>query len=271
MEYALDALRDPAVAVERLERMLAGAEEEVLLSGPARVLAAVEPVVRAAHERGVVVFLLVGNDDPGADGPGADLAGADDSDADGHDADALSADLAGAATVVHAWPAATDMVVVCTVDRERGLCAMPTVFERETDGSQGAAFVHPVVCRHVFGTVMGNEWHRSPEVHVADPRPLPATYDSFTAVLIDAAHHLEAGRAVRASARGRWVGTDEAVTVEGRLCNVRQGFVEPVTNSFPIEGSLLVRDGDELVSVGGPGAFVEDVVAEEVRFDALGE
>ncbi|OYR67300.1 transcriptional regulator, partial [Halorubrum sp. E3] len=62
---------------------------------------------------------------------------------------------------------------------------------------------------------------------------------------------------------------DEPVEVSGRVVESKQGMVEPTNNEFPVENSLVVKtDDDGEVTVGGQGAFVEDVEADLVRIEA---
>ena len=44
-------------------------------------------------------------------------------------------------------------------------------------------------------------------------------------------------------------------------------MVEPTNNEFPVENSLVVETDDGEVTVGGQGAFVEDVEADLVRIE----
>lgn len=45
---------------------------------------------------------------------------------------------------------------------------------------------------------------------------------------------------------------------------MRQGLVEPTTNEIPIENTLVLDDGTEEFTVGGPGAIMETYEAERV-------
>jgi len=57
---------------------------------------------------------------------------------------------------------------------------------------------------------------------------------------------------------------DDPGTIEGTVVETRQGLVEPQTNAYPIEHTLVVDTGEETVTVGGAGSFIEDYEATEV-------
>jgi hypothetical protein len=66
---------------------------------------------------------------------------------------------------------------------------------------------------------------------------------------------------------GRWTDDDEPAEIVGRVVETKQGMVEPTNNEFPVEHSLVVATDDGEVTVGGQGAFVEDVEADLVRIE----
>lgn len=248
MEYEIEPLATPEAAVAALRDLIEEADDELLLSTSARVLRAVVDELRAARARDVLVFLLVGGGD--AFEPSGPLASEP-----------------AAATVVREWDDADHISVVCTVDDGGGFCALEHLFERPMNEDAGVVFRHPLLRMHVFSTVMGNAWQRGYEAYVADPDPLPATYETFPRAVLNAVLHLREDRNLRAVVDGRWIERCERATVVGPVCNVRQSFVSPVTSSFSVENGLHVRVDGEVVSVGGPGAFVEDVEAFQTRLE----
>lgn len=248
MDYALEPFSTPAAGVAALRDLIDEADSELLLSTSTRVLRRVVDELRAACSRGVLVFLLVGG------GDAFEPAGPLDSEP-------------RAATVVREWDDADHISVICTVDDAGALCALEPVFDRPMDDGAGVTFRHPLLRSHVFNTVVGNTWQRAYESYVADPDPLPATYETFPRAVLNAVLHLREGRTLRAVVDGRLVEGCERATIEGPVCNVRQSFVSPVTSSFSIESGLHVRVDGDVVTVGGPGAFVEDVEAFETRLE----
>ncbi len=247
MKYEIEPLATPEAAVAALRELIEAADDELLLSTSARVLRAVVDELRAARARDVLVFLLVGGDAFEPSGP-------------------LASEPA-AATVVREWDDADHISVICTADDAGGFCALEQLFERPMNEDAGVVFRHPLLRSHVFSTVVGNAWQQGYEAYVADPDPLPATYETFPRAVLNAVLHLREDRNLRAVVDGRWIDRCERATVAGPVCNVRQSFVSPVTSSFSVENGLHVRVDGEVVSVGGPGAFVEDVEAFETTLE----
>jgi hypothetical protein len=108
-------------------------------------------------------------------------------------------------------------------------------------------------------------WNLGTEVYVADPRPLPATYEEFQRGVIHATLALRAGRPIEATAVGRHVRTDDSVTVSGRVINAKQSYIYPISTDIPGQNALVLetQDGNHL-SLGGNGAFVEDIEVAEL-------
>jgi len=237
--YRFEPFRTPEAAESALRALVESAEEELLLSASATVVNRVRPALEDAHNRGVLVLLLTSGVE------------------DDHFQDIAS--------VVHGWEDAGPLSVICTADDRDGLCANELVFEKPLDDDEGVLFSHPLIRTHLFSTVIGNTWNRATEVYTGDPDPLPRTYWNFPTAVVNATLHLRDGRDIEAVVRGKRVGTTEEITLEGAVCNVRQSFVSPITNSFPVENSLFVRTADgDVLTVGGPGAFVEDIEGHEV-------
>jgi hypothetical protein len=111
----------------------------------------------------------------------------------------------------------------------------------------------------IFGLYLGTYWQVSTELHVAEPDPLPKHYDWFRRAALHAILHDRAGVDLHAE-----VETDSGARVSGAVCEIRQPFVAPSTNDFTLETSLFLDTGDDVISVGGPGSFLEDYEAEAV-------
>jgi len=111
----------------------------------------------------------------------------------------------------------------------------------------------------------GNYWPVADEVAVADPDELPVTYTDFRRAVFQATLWLWSDSDLWVTVSGRSTETNEHTTVSGRVVDVVQGIVAPVNNTFPVENSLTIETEDEaLVTIGGRGAFVEDIEAESV-------
>jgi sugar-specific transcriptional regulator TrmB len=247
-----EVVKSRVTVLKRVRSLLESAEEEATLSIPAKHLSAVRETLADARERGVLVLLIVTDV--------ADAAGA-------HDAlgDAPS-ELDAIASVVRTWAEA--MPTMLTVDSARGLVAPPELLRRSDSDRQAIVFAQAQLAPVIVGAFMGNYWPAATEAALAEPAALPAEYEDFRHAVFQATLRRRAGEAVRATVAGRRIdGAAEAVEVSGRVRSSKQAMVEPTTNEFPVENSLTIETDEGPVSVGGQGAFVEDVEAELTRLE----
>jgi hypothetical protein len=189
---------------------------------------------------------------------------------DADEAADVEAGLDGVASVVRTWGEA--MPTLLTVDSAAGVVVPPELLRRSNTDRQAIHFSQEQLAPVIVGSFLGNYWPAANEVATAPPAPLPAEYANFRHTVLQATLRLRAGETPRVTVGGRWTDDDESVEVSGRVVEVRQGMVEPTTNEFPVEHSLVVETDDgETVTVGGQGAFVEDVEADLVRIEADGD
>lgn len=253
MSSGFARVTDADAAVERLRAAVDAAEESVVLSVPSVVFAALRDALVGARDRGVLVVVLVGDAD--------DLAVAD------------------AASVCREWSVAEAGLSIAALDRERTMVAAPGFLAGDRAGY--AAFVDDDLVEDMtYSSFVGNFWPVARHVHAAEPAALPRTFEDFRHATVQAALHLRDGRELTATAwpstaDGDGVPADSEVPVDrdpesavsGRVLNVRQSVVQPVTSSFPLENSLELETKRGRTSVGGPGAFVEDHAAGAVRLE----
>jgi hypothetical protein len=159
------------------------------------------------------------------------------------------------------------MPTLLTVDSAAGVVSPPELLRRSTTDRQAIAFAQEQLAPVIVGSFLGNYWPAATELAVADPAPLPAEYTDFRHTVLQATLRLRAGDAPRVTVGGRWTDDDEPAEVVGRVVETKQGMVEPTNNEFPVEHSLVVETDDGEVTVGGQGAFVEDVEADLVRIE----
>lgn len=246
IETAIDSFEGHSGAFGAMRDAVAAADNEVLVSVPVSHLDAVEPALREAVERDVKVLLFLGGAEP-----------------DGERLDGL-------ATVVRYWREVDGFLIMGTADETHGVVIPPSVPHPLWRESAGIAFRSTILKSVLFSTILGNIWNMGTEIHRETPSSLPRSYGSFLSGLVEATLHLEAGHAVHVTAECRERRDQpDTVTVEGRLTNVRQSFISPWTSSFPTEHMLMLECDGEEVTVGGPGAFLEDYAAESVRLDTV--
>lgn len=254
-EREFEVIKTRTTIMKRIASLLERADEEVTLSIPASLLEEVEDELRATVDRGVLVILLVTGDD------------------------AIPADrFAGVASVVRLWGENAPLIV--TADRHLGLFAPNEMLRRSNSGKQGIAISQTQLVPIIVGSFFGNYWPMADQVYVTDPEPLPRTYTDFRHAVLQSTLHLEAGHDVAIQAEARPVRTDDYDTVEGLLVGVRQSLLEPTRDTFAVENALVVErngdrdqddvaEADDIVTLGGEGAFVEDYETRSVTLERL--
>ncbi|WP_418282676.1 TrmB family transcriptional regulator [Halorubrum sp. DTA98] len=236
-----EVVKARATVLKRVRSLVDDAEDELTLSIPAKRLSEIREHLVDAVDRGVLVLLIVTDVDGAAD---TDLA------------------LDGVASVVRGWREA--MPTLLTVDSAAGVVAPPELLRRSNSDRQAIVFAQEQIAPVIAGSFLGNYWPAADEVATVDPVPLPVEYADFRHTVFQATLHRRSGTAIRATVGGRRTDDDEAVEIRGRVTDVRQGMVEPTNNEFPVQHSLVVETGAGPVTVGGQGAFVEDVEADLV-------
>ncbi|WP_435101783.1 TrmB family transcriptional regulator [Halarchaeum sp. P4] len=238
-EDEFEVIKSQVTVLKRVEQLVDRATSEVTIAVPASRLDGLLDALRSAVHRDVLVVLLV---------------------TDVEDTDAMP-DVTGAASVARAWEQA--MPTMVTVDSESGLVAPPDLVARSNSEARAIAFAQQELGPVIVGSFFGNYWPPAEELFVSDPPELPATFRDFRHAVLAAALHQRAGHDIRARGRGRFV-DDGQTTFDGAVVDVRQGLVEPANNSFPVEHSIVVETADGERSVGGNGAFIEDIEASDI-------
>lgn len=237
----IEVIKSRTTIVKRMRELLAAADEEIMLSIPESYLDEVGEELRAAVDRGVLVLLIV-----------TDYGG--------------GRSLQGLASVARTWPGRMPMILA--VDLERGAFAPAEMLFRSDTDRQGIVFVQQPLVSVTVGSFFGNYWPVSEEQLLAEPVQLPATYSNFRHAALQATLHERAGTDLWASVTGHLTGEDrEQVETRGEVLKVVQGLVKPTNNEAPVVHSILLDTNDDVVSVGGVGAFVEDVEAEQVTLE----
>jgi len=224
---------------KRIRELIADSESELTLSLPADRLSMVESELRAAVDRGVLVLLLLTETDSCPDGAAEGLA-----------------------SITRIWQ--EPMPAMVTVDDRVGLVAPAEMLASGHTDTQAIVFTHPQLGPVIVGSFVGNYWPVATEVAVADPLALPMTESDVRKAVVQATLWLQREADLRARIEGRWIDTRDSVEFEGTVVTTVQGIVEPTNSRFPIEASLTLEYDDMQVTVGGEGAFIEDIEAERV-------
>lgn len=226
-------IKSRQTVLKHVRELLATATEEAFLALPVSAVERVESALIEAIDRGVVVMVL-------ATGPGD-----------------LTVDVEAATTVVRHWEQPTPFVV--TADGASGLIGERSLFTgRHANGEQAVSLTQSQIIGSLFGSFFGSFWPMGEEVYVTEACQLPRQFSMMRPVVVHATLHHRAGTPVRVVADVQATTNGTTKTIEGMLTGTRQGLLEPTTNSFPVENSLVVETDEGEVSLGGEGAFVED-------------
>jgi len=231
----IQVIKSRSTVHNRIADLIGEADDELTLSVPVSVVPTVRADLAAAVDRGVLALVLV----TGVDGSDTDI------------------EVDGLGNVVRTWSEKAPMLL--TTDRRYALFAPNEMLSRAHTDYDAISLVQNQSVPTLISSLLGNCWQITEERWVAAPAPLPREYRSFWHAVLDAMLHVRDGRAVDAR-----VETKSGETVRGRVVELRQGLVEPVTSRFPIENTLVLETPSGEATVGGEGAFVEEHEAETV-------
>ncbi|MFB6141543.1 MAG: TrmB family transcriptional regulator [Halosimplex sp.] len=228
-------------AVKRLREGISAAEHEVLVAVPEHAYEDIEPELQAAVDRGVLVFLLVG---------------------DLEELDGDTPRLGEAAAVVRAW--SESLPFMYAADDEAAMIGHSGILSGTHVDEEAVAVTQHNLAGSIVGLYFGAYWPAATEVFVREPASLPRTFEWFRHAALEAELHQREGTDLEAV-----VTTDDGEEIAGRVSQVRQAFVEPATNEYTLENSLYLESPDGEVSVGGPGSFIEEYEGETVTLRAV--
>jgi hypothetical protein len=241
MESSIRVHESGSEALADIESAIESVETSLVVSTPAEALSRFESSLRIAASRGVLVLLLLGE-------------------AGGTDRDALADTNAIVRVLDGPVPA---MGIVDTRIAWAGASALLSR-EQAPDRTISVA-ENPDFARMLFAGFQGTYWEKGVETRVPDRQSFPATYDRFQHGVVDATLALREGIDVTATAVGRKAGTDEPIIVEGRVVTSRQSYIYPLTTTIPGQNGLVVeKDDGAAVTLGGEGAFTEDIEVSEL-------
>jgi sugar-specific transcriptional regulator TrmB len=238
-EPEIQIVKSRETARKRLHDAITGAEREVFVAVPEDVFPDIESALRAAVDRDLLVFLLLGE--------------ADASD----DSGANERRFAGVADVVRVWDAGLPFVYA--VDDASAMIGDPDFLSGPHDDKQAVTVSQHHLTGSVHGMYLSAYWPASTEVYVTDPDPLPKSFDWFRQAVLHAFLHQRRGTNLWAD-----IATEDGEEVSGPVRRVKQAFVDPATNDYTLETSIVLDTDDGEVSLGGPGAFIEDYEADTV-------
>ncbi|WP_330632435.1 TrmB family transcriptional regulator [Halocatena halophila] len=239
-----EVVKSRVTVLKRIGTLLGQAKTEITLSVPHDILDEVKDDLRGALERDVLVLLLVTRV-----------------------SEDMEVDFEGVASVGRAW--AQPMPTMLTIDQTTGLVVPDEMLSRSNSSNRAIVFEQEQLGPVIVGSYLGNYFPMATERYVTEPTVLPKTYRNFRHTVLQAALHLRADRPIRARITGSDRLDNNAPTeIEGDIVDVRQSLIEPQTSSFPVENTLFIETADDTYSVGGEGAFIEDIEATTVELSA---
>ncbi|EMA69841.1 transcriptional regulator, TrmB [Halorubrum aidingense JCM 13560] len=262
-----EVIKSRVTVIKRIRSLLDDATEEVTLSITAKQLPEVRDALVEAVDRGVLVLLVVSDAAAKPDAePGSGTEADAEDETDATDSNVVASGLDGVASVVRTWSEA--MPTLLTVDSAAGVVAPPELLRRSSTDRQAIVFAQEQLAPVIVGSFLGNYWPAATEVATAEPATLPVEYANFRHTVLQVTLQLRSDVVPRVTVGGRWTDSGEEVEITGRVVEAKQAMVEPTNNEFPVQHSLVVETDDGPVTVGGQGAFVEDVEADLVRIEA---
>ena len=253
-EPAVELVHSRSTVRKRIARTVDRARDEVVLTLPASEFTQLRTTLAEARDRGVTIYLqLVA--------PLEKLPTDTDWDSYG--------------TVVKTWDATPPVTVIA--DEQAGVMGAHRLLSGRHDDAYALVFSQPDIAGAFFGNTVSNFWPMGAVRHVAEPDPLPASYDHVRTAVTNAALHRAAGRSLSADVTIRQIGSEVTTTYEGvPVVEVRQHLVGEPTNEFPIENSLVFDTPEGPIAAGGNDGslqpFYEGYAAVSVRlFEASKE
>jgi sugar-specific transcriptional regulator TrmB len=232
----IQMVQSKETVLRRLKSAISEAQHEAIVSVPESVYPEIKSELEGAVNREALVLLLLGNVDS--------IEGVEDQ-------------FDGIADVVHAWDENVPFQYV--IDDRLAMAGSAEVFSGSHADGDAVEVSRSRLTGTVLGTYLGTYWPASTELFVTDPYELPRTFDWFRQAALHA--RLHEMNEVKLWAE---VETTEGGVISGTVSQVRQGMIEPPTNEFFVETSLVIETDDGRVTVGGPGSFIEDFEAHSV-------
>lgn len=246
-----EVVKSRVTVIKRLEQLLADANEEVTISVPWSMLSEIRDRLAETLDRNVLVMLVVTGVEPD------DLDDPDD-------------EFGDVASVARVWSEPMPMMV--TVDTRFGLVAPNDMVARTNSDMRAIALAQEQLVPILVGSFLGNYWPMAEQAYTSDPGELPERFTGFRRAVLEAELHRRAGTDLVATVDARPVHEEgDYREVTGHVLEVRQSLLAPANNAFPVENALVLETDDGTKSVGGEGAFVEDLEARDVVLDRVEE
>lgn len=232
----IQIVKSRETALKRLRTAIAASKSEALIAVPKHIYPEIESELRAAVDRGVLVFLLIGE-------------------MGDHEAD--MSDFEGVADAVRHWDASLPFLYA--VDNESAMIGDRDVLSSTPNDADAVTVSQRDLHGAVIGLFFSAYWPAGAELYVAEVDLLPKRFEWFRKAVFQAALYDQLGLDICAD-----IEVTNGVEISGQVTQVKQALVEPATNDYTLEMSLSLETENGIVSFGGPGAFIEDYKAKSV-------
>jgi sugar-specific transcriptional regulator TrmB len=223
-------MKSRETVLKRAKKAVSQAQKEIIIAVPKHICPELESELRGAVEREALVFLLIGETNR---------------------IEGDASRFVGVADIVHCWNEKAPFLYV--TDDQTALIGGAEVVSGSNTKEDAVEVIRSRLTGTVLGTYLGTFWPASTEVFVTNPYSLPRTFDWFRQAVLHATLHEKDGIDLWAD-----IETSDGERFSGPIREIRQGFVEPPTNEFSLQTSLLIDTDQGEVSVGGPTPFIED-------------
>lgn len=239
-EHQVEVLKTQSTLFKRIRENIRMAETEIVLSIPVKAVPDIADELRDAHDRGVFTLLL--------------LTGVETSVSIGKTI----------ASAVCRWD--EDAPTIMAIDGWKGLLSPADIFHNP-NSHKNTIYVQENQLIPVFlEAFLGYYWRCGSEVYLSQPNRLPHEYTGFRHAVFDATCLLKRGVNLHAEIKVRPTSTAGGFeTISGGVVGTRQSIIEPPSSTLPIENTLLMTINNDVHSIGGQGAFLEEYEAKMVR------
>lgn len=239
-ESKTEVYKSKPTLFKRLRESISKAENEILVSLPVEAVPDIADDLRRALDRGVFILLLVTN---------------------------TKTAVSGDSTIASVMRISEgDFPAMMCVDRRDGIFSPPDLLRHAYSSKQGISLQQNSFIPILISAFLGNFWGAGYEAYISRPNDLPQEYTTFCHAIVDAACKLRQNTELYAEIKARAVSAaDGFETIRGQVTNVQQSIIAPESSSRAIKNTLFIESEDTVVSIGGPGAFMEDFEAKMIR------
>ncbi|KZN23127.1 hypothetical protein A4G99_16665 [Haladaptatus sp. R4] len=247
---SFEVLKSRKTVIKRIRQILQNAEGQVIVTIPATLISTLSDSLKAAVNRGVFVLLLIFKTGD-------------------KQIDLSNIELDPLAHIVRVRE--VEIPVIVSVDHSCALVAPRGVITQPNHHVHavrlGQSYIEPIISKSILNT----DWNLGNEVFVKTACELPQTFWNLKHAVFQASLHSQAGTSLKAIIEAHRVGeSGDKSQIVGQIVDIEQRIVNPFTTSDIGKCTFRINleDGD-IVSIGGPDAYLEDYGAYKITLDSI--